>query len=152
MEDQLMFPWFFLWAPHYYFPWSGAVKQDIAPNTDWFFDAIAPAAGDGRIEKAIFEEASYGKQLGVLSDVVLSLVAEKGITPAEAEHAVGQLIIINHNIKNIKEKYKCRRIDTAVRILEQLQESDPEELERIVTRFQRLSEKLSSAPGGGDSQ
>ena len=131
-----MFPWFFLWAPQYHFPWSGAVKEDIAPDTTAFFNAIAPSAGDGRVEKAIFEVASYGKQIGILSDVVLSLVAEDQITSAEAKQAIAQLIQLNHDVKTIKAMHLKHRVDTAIGILEKLQESDPEEVQRIVARFQ----------------
>ena len=46
-----MFPWFFLWAPQYHFPWSGGVKQDIDPDTTAFFNAIAPSAGMGVSKK-----------------------------------------------------------------------------------------------------
>ena len=131
-----MFPWLFLWAPQYQFPWSGAVKQEIAPDTTAFFNAIAPSAGDGRIEKAIFEEASYGKQIGILSEVVLSLVAGDQITSAEAKQAIDQLIQLNKDITTIKEMHTKHRVETAIGILEKLQESDPEEVQRIVARFQ----------------
>jgi hypothetical protein len=131
-----MFPWFFLLAPQYHFPFSGGVKQDIAPDTTAFFNAIAPSAGDGRIEKAIFEAASYGKQIGILSDVVLSLVAEDQITSAEAKQAIDQLIQLNKDVTTIKKMHTKHRVDTAIGILEKLQESDPEEVQRIVARFQ----------------
>lgn len=131
-----MFPWYFLWAPQYHFPWSGGVKQDIAPDTSAFFNSIAPGAGDGRVEKAIFEEASYGKQIGILSDVVLSLVAEDQITAAEAKQAIAQLIQLNEDIKTIKHMHLKHRVDTAIGILEKLQESDPDAVQRIVARFQ----------------
>jgi hypothetical protein len=132
-----MYPWFFLWAPQYHFPWSGGVKQDIAPDTTAFFNAIAPSAGDGRIEKAIFEVASYGKQIGILSEVVLSLVAQDQITAAEAKQAIDQLIQLNKDVKTIKDMHAKHRADAAIGILEKLQESDPEEVQRIVARFQR---------------
>ncbi len=131
-----MFPWFFFWAPQYHYPWSGAVKQDIAPDITAFFNAIAPSAGDGRVEKAIFEVASYGKQIGVLSDVVLSLVAGDQITPAEAKQAIDQLIHLHTDIRTIKDMHIKNRVDTAISILETLQASDPEEVQRIVARFQ----------------
>jgi hypothetical protein len=134
-----MFPWFLLWAPQYHFPWSGAVKQDIAPDTTAFFNAIGPSAGDGRVEKAIFEQASYGKQIGILSDVVLSLVARDQITAAEAKQAIEQLIQLNQDVKTIKTMYSKHRVDAAISILAKLQESDPEEVQRIVARFQSPS-------------
>ncbi len=135
-----MFPWFFLWAPHYHFPFSGGVAQDIAPSTDAFFGSIAPSAGDGRVEKAIFEQASYGKQIGILSDVVLSLVARDQISPGDANHAIEQLIQLNKDVIVLTQMQKRHRIDTAIGILEKLQATDPEEVQRIVARFQRSSD------------
>jgi hypothetical protein len=142
VSEHPMFPWFFLWAPRYHFPWSGAVKEDISPDTNWFFGSIQPGAGDGQIEQAIFQEASYGKQIGILTDVVLSLVDEMNITSDEGKKAVEQLKIVNHHVKEIKARYETDRADTAIRILEKLQESDPEEFERIVTRFRGRSNRL----------
>jgi hypothetical protein len=130
-----MFPWLFFWAPQYHFPWSGAVKQDIAPDTSAFFGAIAPSAGDGPIEKAVFERASYGKQIGILSDVVLSLVDDQSVTPAQVKLAVEQLKQLAHEVMEIKAQYKQHRIDTAIRILETLERTDPDAVERIVARF-----------------
>jgi hypothetical protein len=131
-----MFPWLFLWTPQFHFPFSGAVKQDIAPSTDAFFGAIAPAAGDGRVEKAIFEQASYGKQIGILSDVIFSLVAADRVTSDDANRARDRFVRLHDDIEKIKGTHRQHRVDAAIAILETLQKTDPDEVERIVARFQ----------------
>jgi ribosomal protein L17 len=56
-------------------PWSGDVIQDIDPQTQWFFGAIAPEAGSARLERHIaLDVVSYGKQLSVLMDAMAELI------------------------------------------------------------------------------
>ena len=130
-----MFPWLFHWAPQYHFPWSGSVEQDILPDTRWFFGAIAPAAGDGQLEKEIFEANSYGRQIGILSDVLMSQIDPSRLSPGEAERAIEQFKKLQEDVNAIKARYRQRRSDAAIRLLEQLQRTDPQELARIIARF-----------------
>ena len=67
-----MFPWLWFWAPQFHFPWSGSVAQQIDPDLGWFFGAIRPGAGDATVEREAFEVASYGKQLGLISEALVS--------------------------------------------------------------------------------
>jgi hypothetical protein len=67
-----MYPWFWLWAPRIQFPYSGTLSQWVEPNTSWFFGAIQPQAGNGELEKQIFDVASYGRQLGLITEVLLA--------------------------------------------------------------------------------
>jgi hypothetical protein len=82
-------PWFWFWMPQFqfpavHFPFSGAVAQRIEPN--WFFDSIRPWAGDGQIEQRAFDIASYGRQLGLITDLLLDLAAQQSPdTPAGRE-------------------------------------------------------------------
>jgi hypothetical protein len=69
-----MFPWLWFFAPQVHYPWSGSVAQQIAPDTDWFFGSIRPGAGDARIEQQAFAVASYGKQLGLITEVLTEQV------------------------------------------------------------------------------
>jgi hypothetical protein len=130
-----MFPWFFLWAPQYHLPWSGAVRQDISPDTRWFFEAIDPRAGDGRIEKEIFDVASYGRQIGILSEVVLSLVDKDKIAAAEAQHAIEQLKQTYDEVREIKRRNRAHRVSAAVRALEDLRQHQPDEFAAVLARF-----------------
>lgn len=64
-----MFWWWFM--PEIHWPLSGGVTQDIRPG--WLLES----AGNARTEQRIVGEvASYGRQLGVLSDLVLGLAGE----------------------------------------------------------------------------
>ncbi len=129
-----MYPWLFLWAPQYHFPWSGAVKQEISPETIW--GAIPANAGDGAVEEDVFKlAASYVKQIGILSDIVQSLTDEVAGKPrtGKAVHATAQLNKTVKDVEAIKARHKRQRIDAAVAVLRELQ---PSELKPIVARLQ----------------
>lgn len=128
-----MYPWLFVWAPQYQFPWSGAVKQEISPETIW--DAIPANAGDGAVEEDVFKHAaSYGKQIGILADIVQSLTDEVAGKPRteQAVHAVAQLNMTMKDVEAIKARHKRQRIDAAVAVLRELQ---PSELTPIIARL-----------------
>ncbi|MEL6234402.1 MAG: hypothetical protein AAFR46_08325 [Pseudomonadota bacterium] len=62
-----------MWSPNFHFPLSGDVEQEIEPRF------TTPIAGVAEIEGAIVHEvASYGRQLGALTDAVLALSAASG--------------------------------------------------------------------------
>ena len=96
-----MFPWLFVWCPQWHFPLSGGVQQHFRP--EMFFGAIPAQSGNGKIEAEVFESvASYGKQLGILSDLVLSLADPTALPPDEAAHALAQLRQLRAKIMAIK--------------------------------------------------
>ena len=97
-----MNPWQLFWAPQFHFPFGGSVAQRIEPNTNWFFGAIQPGAGDGVIEKKAFEIASYGKQLGVITDLLLDLAAITKPSTEEGERALDTLRDIRKKIEELK--------------------------------------------------
>lgn len=85
--------------PEVHWPFSGSVMQDIHPS-------LLAKSGSDEIEvRALREVASYGKQIGVLSDLLLALVAH--IKPEElgedGDHALGQLRDMVEQIKLIKQ-------------------------------------------------
>ena len=64
-----MLPWL---QSNFNFPLSGNVNQRIEP--DWFFGTIDSEVGDSEVEKEVFlKVASYGKQIGILTEVLLSI-------------------------------------------------------------------------------
>ena len=131
-----MFPWVWWWAPSIHFPWSGNVAQEIRPDTDWFFGAIPPSAGDGRIEKQAFELASYGRQLGLITDVLLGLCAERAPADAQAQAALAELRTIAARIEALKQRV---RADDEARLLTELQAlvaARPEAAERLRAALQ----------------
>jgi hypothetical protein len=97
-----MFPWFWFFAPQVHFPWSGSVAQQIAPDTHWFFSGIAPGAGDARVEEKAFAVASYGKQLGLITEVLLELAQQSPQASAAAADSIAKLEHIRAEIERIK--------------------------------------------------
>ena len=90
--------WSFNYAPQIHWPLSGAVVQDIAP-------ALLQCAGDAQVERRVLGEvASYGKQIGVLTDLLCELAA---LVPAEAlgdkgRHALTQLTELRAKVEALK--------------------------------------------------
>lgn len=99
-----MNPWLVFWAPHLYLPFSGSVAQRIEPNTSWFFDSIAPSAGHARIEKKAFEVASYGRQLGLITEVLLDITKKSPPNTEEGRESLRRLRAIQAEIEQLKEQ------------------------------------------------
>jgi len=131
-----MLPWFWLWAPQVHWPFSGDVAQDIAPDTRWFFDAIPPQAGAGRLEQKIFETHSYGRQLGALTAVLLDLLER---TPApqdvQAQQRLDALKAMCQEIEQVKASNRQALADAATAALHRLQAHDPAALREVLARF-----------------
>ena len=73
-----MFP--FLYAPTFEYPLSGDVSQGIAPHFNW------DIAGIPEVEHEVCTSvASYGKQLGKLTEAVLALAEKAGVEGPEVE-------------------------------------------------------------------
>ena len=96
-----MLPWNWNWSPQLNFPFSGSVTQDIEPSLDWFFAGIRPEAGIGSIEKGIFQKASYGRQLGLILDVLLPLVDESRLETATAKESLAKLKALYKDIETM---------------------------------------------------
>lgn len=77
-----MLPWFWYWAPQHHYPLSGGVAQQF--DLERFFAAIPSSAGNGGIEQRAFEIASYGRQIGWLTEVMLQSLAHVSAPPDSA--------------------------------------------------------------------
>ncbi len=130
-----MFPWLAYSVRDLRFPFSGSVAQDISPATEWFFGSIPPEAGDGQIEREIFDLASYGRQLGWITEVLVALAKEHPIQDAQAQQSLARLIECNKDFQKIKDAHKDRTAKAAIQLLEKLKETDPDTLHRIVNQF-----------------
>jgi hypothetical protein len=97
-----MFPWQTIWSPHLNFPWSGSVAQKIEPTTNWFFDSISANAGDSRIEKLAFEKASYGRQIGLITEVLLELASRSPEFESNPSESLTRLKKIKEDIHELK--------------------------------------------------
>lgn len=99
-----MFPWLFLWCPQWNFPLSGEVQQRFSPEV--FFQSISPDAGNGQIEaEVVGTVASYGRQLGILADLVLWLADPQSLPEDEARHALSQLRALHQRVGAIKNRH-----------------------------------------------
>lgn len=132
-----MFPWLWIWSPQYQLPWSGDVAQDIDPTTSWFFGSIKPGAGNGRIEQKAFDVASYGKQLGLITEVLIDLAERGQPRSAPAEDAVVELKRIRDEIEAIK----------AAEYAEELQQLEAR-VALLKGKVQERAERIGRAPRG----
>lgn len=135
LKEAVMLPWNWTWSPQLNFPFSGSVTQDIEPSLDWFFAGIRPEAGIGSIEKGIFQKASYGKQLGLILDVLLPLVDESKLESATARDSLARLKELNQEIETIKENKKKEMESSAVSLLRHIEKSDKAMLGRVIGQF-----------------
>lgn len=95
-----MFPWLWQWSPQFHFPLSGSVAQRIDP--DAFFGAIPPWAGDGAMEQKAFEVASYGRQLGLITELLLDLASQQPPATPAGRKAQARLAEIQARIEALK--------------------------------------------------
>lgn len=138
-----MYPWKIFWAPQFYFPWSGDVAQRIAPNTEWFTDLIKPEAGDPQIEEKAFGVASYGKQLGIIAEILLDLADQVEPKTDEAKRALGQLKKISSEINAIKNSVNRDILDELISNISTLKKRNPEKYREFQQRLDALSQDQS---------
>lgn len=130
-----MFPWYWMWAPQIHFPLSGSVEQDISPSLDWFFSGISPEAGIGNIEKGIFEKASYGKQLGMILDVLIPSIDESALKSTEAKKSLADLKTLHKDIEKVKVDKRAEMERSAVALLKKIETTDKAMLQRVIKQF-----------------
>jgi len=125
-------PWFWFWSPHFYFPFSGSVAQRIEPETDWFFAGIPPSAGNAEMERRIFDIASYGRQLGWITEVLLGMNSAEPEVQAQAAQSLQCLRDTHKRIEAVKTDERATLLNTAAQALEQLRTADPAAYERLL--------------------
>lgn len=130
-----MYPWNWNWAPQIRFPLSGNVEQDIEPSLDLFFAGIKPEAGIGSIEKGIFEKASYGKQLGMILDVLIPSIDESKLNSKDAKKSFANLKSLHQEIEQLKIDKRAELEKSAVDLLKKIEVSDKAMLQRIIKQF-----------------
>ena len=134
-----MNPWNTLWAPLFEFPFSGNVVQKIAPETDWFSTNIDPTTGDAELEREIFQKvAPYGKQIAILNEVLLALVAEVKPDALKELKALQQLREIQKKIDEI-EKTKAEDKEhlraNVKQVLDKFSKNDPEGFKELLKNY-----------------
>lgn len=138
-----MNPWFFFWAPQLTMPFGGSVAQRIEPDTTWFFNGIAPTAGDPRIERKAFDVATYGRQLGLITEVLVDLAAQTPPTTAKGQKSLKRLREIQLRIEQVKETDAIDALEQIDALLARLKKSHPE---RLAAARQRIARALAVDP------
>ena len=127
-----MFPWTSIWCPIFHYPWSGAVAQRIEPDLSWFFDAIPESAGDGTVEGRAFKVASYGAQLGLISEVLLHLADAGSVDPEQAKESHSRLKEIRQQIDALETEHVSLTTDALIAQLQRLKADKPSDFERVL--------------------
>lgn len=126
-----MYPWMNPWLYMLKAPWSGDVTQDIAPVTSWFSPQLEfNFAGNKKIEADIVAEAaSYGRQLGILSEAVLELAQGK---PGKS---IDDLKKLMSDIDKIKKRHEETAEAKAKTVLDDLKNENPEVLKQLIREY-----------------
>lgn len=124
-----MFPWMNPWFGLFKYPLSGDVEQDFL-NQSRFFSPEINIKGNPRIESEVISEvASYGKQLGKISEAVLEIADGK---PGKA---VDELKEQMASIETIKEKHKLHLENDTREMLDKLKKEDPKALKKVLSDY-----------------
>ncbi len=126
-----MYPWLPWFTPFAKLPLSGNLSQAISPLTNWFSPTIEfDIAGDRQIEADVVANvASYGKQLGVLSNAILALAH------GHSSPAIKRLRELAAQVEECKRKHHGSLEETARRGLEALKKADREAFERVLGSY-----------------
>ena len=135
-----MTPWIWNWSPQWSLPWSGDVAQRIEPDTHWFFGAIDPAAGNGDIERRACEVASYGRQLGLLAEVLIDVASRQGALSDGARDSLARLEDIQGRIETIKQQAARSSADDVAAQVARLKAHDPDGYRLLRSRLLKLFE------------
>ena len=114
------------------FPYTLDNTQDIM--TSWFpaTNTTINFAGKWPVEERILTDvASYGKQLGWLSEIVLAL-AKKKAPPAETVEKLADAVT---RIDRIKDDLSRSAEDELRSAIERLKNSDPRKLRRLLADY-----------------
>ena len=147
-----MYPWLWVWAPQQHFPLSGGVAQQID-----LFDSISTDAVNGNgnrtVEKKAFAVASYGKQLGLLTEILIELAdrqARQSPLSDAAAQSLDQLNAIRAAIKIIKDDFNVDAASPVASDIEkqvrQLKECNPAEFARLSEGLRALLAEEPVAP------
>jgi len=109
-------------------PWSGDVAQRI--TAPWFSPSITVNyAGDPAVEdRVVTEVASYGKQLGWLTEIAIALARTQ---PVPAETLV-RLEKAAKDIAAIKEQVGASAVEAANDALDRLERHDPAQYDNLL--------------------
>ncbi len=126
-----MFPWFWIWSPTIHMPLSGAVDEDIHAS----INGINSQAGNREVERQAVQVASYGRQLGLITEVLLASAQKIGPLPDDAENSLQRLKEIQDSIEQIKAKQAMADSQKIEQQLQNIMQNNPEEFLRLKQRL-----------------
>ncbi|MBB3176264.1 hypothetical protein [Variovorax sp. Sphag1AA] len=112
------------------------MAQQIEPDTNWFFAGIPPSAGNGLLEKKAFDVASYGRQLGWITEVLLAAKGSDVVAPGKADVSLQKLEAAYVEIEAVKKESRAELADAAIAALDKLREADPAAHEMLILSIQ----------------
>ena len=109
-------------------PWSGDVAQRI--TAPWFSPSLTiNYAGDPAVEdRVVTEVASYGKQLGWLTEIAIALAKTQPVPP----ETLGRLEKAAKDIAVIKEQVGVSAVEAANDALDRLESHDPAQYDNLL--------------------
>jgi hypothetical protein len=120
----------FTW-PYSFFTAPRTLDQPINPG--WFDVNINNYAGNPQVEKDVVEKvASFGKQLGILTEAVLELAGSK---PRPDGSSVARLRDIAAKVEALKTLNKTSLADQADAAMKHLAKAEPSEARRIAAAY-----------------
>jgi hypothetical protein len=127
----------------------GNLNQPILPG--WSFAGVnVNYAGNAGIERDVVEKvASFGRQLGVITDVVLELAKDmpdgKEQTPSgEKDLPITQLRDIAAKVKDLKKAHEASIIGEARKAMDRLADFDPKIARNMAESYTDLPPKRGS--------
>jgi hypothetical protein len=125
------------WWP---FPWLNFAPSQLNQpiNPGWSFGNIQVSyAGNAEIEKDVVSKvASYGKQLGIVSEAVLALAGDQ---PHEREKRIERLRVIVAEVEKVKKEHQRDLVESARGAMASLAKADPAAAKRIAADFAKAS-------------
>ena len=132
-----MNPWLVFFAPQLHLPFGGNLAQRIEPNTNWFFDGISPSAGNAVIERKAFAVASYGRQLGLIAEILVDITAEAPPSTPEGIEALSRLKKIKTEIERLKECDASAVVLEVEALIDHLKRKHEDLFPHLKTRIER---------------
>ena len=126
-------PWVWNFEPHIQYP---GLAQNIAPATNWFSQMIPSDPRRAGIEEKAVAVASYGQQLGLISELLLALAGQPGVKlDKQATKAQDRLREIVRKIETIKHHEQQAGLRNAPERLRDLKDRDPAAYDELKMRL-----------------
>ena len=118
--------------------------QPIAPLPGWF-QTVVNYQGDANIERKVTEDvASFGKQLGIISDALLEVAGDKRQGPK-----VKRLRTVVCEIEEVKRRQYRSLSRQTTASFEELADKDPREAQKLISELLAVVEDAQRRKGNG---